>query len=169
MARRRVLEHFDLRLAHRVRPVRVLYQTVVKRRHELGRYVVVDPPQQIADRVRLSFTGANTYNFEGSAPGTLRVRTDTFGVLSVTGSGDYVGQGGSAAKVTVTLNRFLVFNAFSGSVRVQDPGATHPNVLSNVVLRPLSRPSATSVRGSVSASQSGIGNFVLGFTIDDRV
>ena len=130
--------------------------------------VVVDPPQTVTDRVRLSSTGGFVYDYEGNAPGNLKVNLDAFGVVSVRGAAEYVGQGGSVATVAVTLDRFLVFNAYSGTVRVTDPGNVRPNVVANVLLRPLSRPSATSVRGSVAATQAGVGNFTLTFTVDDR-
>ena len=130
--------------------------------------VVVDPPQTVTDRVRLSSVGGFVYNYEGSTAGNLRVATDAFGVVTVTGSGEYVGQGGSNARVTVQLERFLWFNAYSGGVRVADPGNARTNVYANVLLQPLSRPSATSVRGSVAANQAGVGNFNLTFTVDDR-
>ncbi len=84
--------------------------------------VVVDPPQTVTDRVRLSSVGGFVYNYEGGAAGNLRVVTDAFGVVNVTGSGEYVGQGGSTARVTVGLERFLWFNAYSGGVRIVDPG-----------------------------------------------
>ena len=130
--------------------------------------VVVDPPQTVTDRVRLSSVGAFAYNYEGAAAGNLRVATDAFGVVTVTGSGEYVGQGGSTARVTVQLERFLWFNAYSGGVRVADPGNANQNVYANVFLQPLSRPSATSIRGTVAANQQGVGNFTLTYTIDDR-
>jgi PKD repeat protein len=133
--------------------------------------VVVDPPLPVTDRVRLAYTGAVTYNYEGPAAGTLKVTSDTFGLLSVSGSGVYVGKGGQAATVSANLSRFLVFNAFSGSVTVNDPGTGGvPNVTTNLFLQPLSRPSATSARGSVSGALpiSGFPSYNLTFTIDDR-
>jgi PKD repeat protein len=127
--------------------------------------VVVDPPQVIRDRVRLQFFGALTYGFDGPInSGDLSVATDFFGVTRVSGSASY----GSGGAVSVNLSRFLWFNAYSGSVTVNHPSSGVNNLVGNAVLTSLSRPSLTSVRGTVSGLTPTLQSFGLSFTIDDR-
>ena len=128
--------------------------------------IVVDPPQPVRDRVRLQFTGARTYSFDGPVTaGNLLIVSDQFGPQSVSGSADY----GVSGTVTVSLSRFLWFNAYIGTVTVNDPGAGLANVASTMVLGSLSRPSATSVRGQAAGFTPQFQQYNLSFTIDDRV
>ena len=132
--------------------------------------IVVDPPVPTRDRVRLRYTGGLNYNFDGATNGTgLRVQRDAFGIVSVTGSAPYTGPGGSNATVTVNLNRFLIFNAFSGTVTVNDPTNGVNNVASSLFLSSLASPSGNSARGSaVGTLANPTRNYSLAFTIDDR-
>ena len=131
--------------------------------------IVVDPARPITDRVRLQFTGSVNYTFDGPlTSGNLVVRTDTYGVLQVAGGGAYIGPHNSDGSVSVSLNRFLWYNAFSGSITVLDGANGVANVTTPLVLRSLSRPSATSVRGTASGSNAQFKPFTLSFTIDDR-
>jgi hypothetical protein len=65
------------------------------------------------------------------------------------------------------LSRFLIFNAFSGTITVTDPG-NGISQTTNVILTPLSQPSATSVRGSATGSTAQQKGYTLAFTFDDR-
>ena len=88
---------------------------------------------------------------------------------SVTGSAPYTGAGASAATVTVNLTRFLIFNAFTGSVTVNDPANGMNNVTTNVFFSGLASPSATSARGSATGTlQNPTRNYSMSFTVDDR-
>ena len=128
----------------------------------------VDPPRPVTDKVRLQFTGALSYTFDGSInSGNLRVLSDSFGITQVDGSGTYTGPGGSAGSVSVSLNRFLWFNAYIGSVSASDPLNGITSQSATVFLGPLSRPSATAARGA-GTGFVGTTPFTLGFTIDDR-
>jgi PKD repeat protein len=132
--------------------------------------VVVDPPVAASDRVRLQYSGGLTYGYDGRVNGgNLRVSRDGFGLLGVTGSAPYTGPGGSTGTVTVNLSRFLIFNAFSGTVTVNDPQNGVNNVTTNLFLSALSSPSTTSARGSGTGTLSNpTRNYGLSFTIDDR-
>lgn len=133
--------------------------------------IVVDPPVAPRDRIRLQFAGGLNYGFDGRVDGgNLKVTRDAFGILSVTGSAPYTGPGNPNASVTVNLSRFLIFNAYSGTVRVNDTVNGVNNVTGNVFLAPLSSPSSTSARGTATGSvPNPTRNFNLAFTIDDRV
>jgi hypothetical protein len=70
----------------------------------------------------------------------------------------------------VSLSRFIIFNAFSGTVRVNDPANGVNNVTTTLTLAALSSPSATSARGSGTGSlTSPTRSYALSFTIDDRI
>ena len=85
--------------------------------------IVVDPPTAPTDRFRVQYSGGLSYGYDGKiSSGNLRVTRDAFGIASVTGSATYTGPGGSAGTVTVSLSRFLIFNAFSGTVTGQRSG-----------------------------------------------
>jgi PKD repeat protein len=127
--------------------------------------IVVDPPSTPRDRVRLQFTGSVNYGFDGPiTSGNLTVVTDFFGPQAVTGFGNY----GAGGTVTVNLSRFLWFNAFVGNVTVNDPANGLVNQSSTVFFGALSRPSATSVRGTASGFNASLQPYTLSFTIDDR-
>jgi PKD repeat protein len=132
--------------------------------------VVVDPPAPVRDRARLQFGGGVSYSFDGTTNGTgLRVQRDAFGVVSVTGSAPYTGAGGSNATVTINLSRFLIFNAFTGTVTVNDPQNGMNNVTTTLFLSPLSSPSLTAARGSGQGTLTNpTRNYTMAFTIDDR-
>jgi len=130
--------------------------------------VVVDPPVAITDRVRLQFNGAVNYSYDGKVSGgNLSVTRDIFGILSVSGAAQYTGPGNSAATVNVNLSRFLWFNAFLGTVTVNDPQNGVNNVTTSLFLAPLSSPSATSARGSGNGTLNSQ-PYTFYFTIDDR-
>jgi PKD repeat protein len=133
--------------------------------------IVVDPPAAASDRFKVQFSGGLTYGFDGKvATGNLRVTRDAFGIASVTGSGTYAGPGGSSGTISVSLTRFLFFNAFSGTVRVSDPTNGVNNVATQLLLQPLSSPSSTSARGSGTGSLTNpTRSYAVSFTIDDRV
>jgi PKD repeat protein len=129
--------------------------------------VVADPPVPATDRMRVQLTGALSDVFDGPiSSGNLRVVKDSFGVSSISGSAGFVGAHGPGT-VTVSLSRFLIFNAFSGTITVSDPGAGITQS-TTVLLTPLSQPSATSVRGSVTGSTAAQKGYTLAFTFDDR-
>jgi PKD repeat protein len=133
--------------------------------------IVVDPPLPLTDRVRIQFRGGLNYSYDGAVNGgTLRVARDGFGILSVSGSAPYTGPGGSSATISAGLSRFLIFNAFSGAVRVDDPDNGVNNVATNLLLSPLTSPSQNSARGSANGTLTNpTRNYSLSFTIDDRV
>ena len=136
--------------------------------------VVVDPPQTVTDRVRIRYTGARNYAYDGRIEtGNLFLNRDGFGILTVGGGATYIGPNGSNGSITVNLNRFLWFNAFVGTVAVNDSANGINNVVSQIVFAPLSSPSASSARLTGSGF---IGDqwwdpsaaYTFGFTIDDR-
>jgi PKD repeat protein len=133
--------------------------------------IVVDPPAAPADRVRLQFNGGVSYSFDGRVNGgNLRVTRDAFGLSGVSGSAPYTGPGGSSATVSVNLSRFLIFNAFTGTVTVNDPQNGINNVTTNIFFSPLASPSLTSARGSASGSLTNpTRSYTMAFTVDDRV
>lgn len=132
--------------------------------------IVVDPPAAPSDRIRLQFTGGVAYSYDGVVNGgNLRVTRDAFGLGSVTGSAPYTGPGGSSATVTVNLSRFLIFNAFTGTVTVNDPQNGMNNVTTNIFFSSLASPSATSARGSATGQLTNpTRNYSMAFTVDDR-
>jgi PKD repeat protein len=132
--------------------------------------IVVDPPAPTRDRIRLGYTGGLNYSFDGATNGIgLRVQRDVFGVASVTGSAPYTGPGGSNATVSVNLSRFLIFNAYSGTITVNDPQNGLVNVTTSLFLSSLSSPSGNSARGLAAGTLSNpTRTYTLGFTIDDR-
>ncbi|MFZ4432890.1 MAG: PKD domain-containing protein [Microthrixaceae bacterium] len=132
--------------------------------------IVVDPPVPTRDRIRLGYTGGLNYSFDGATNGIgLRVQRDVFGVASVTGSAPYTGPGGSNATVSVNLSRFLIFNAYSGTITVNDPQNGLVNVTTSLFLSSLSSPSGNSARGLAAGTLSNpTRTYTLGFTIDDR-
>ena len=131
--------------------------------------VVVDPPVTPKDRVRIQFTGSVNYSFDGPiSGGNFRVLSDQFGLSEVSGAANYVGPNNSAASISVSLSRFLWFNAFSGTVTVYDTANGVNGVQTTVFFQQLSRPSATSARGAVSWFNSQYQPYTLAFTIDDR-
>lgn len=133
--------------------------------------IVVDPPAAPKDRVRLQLSGDVSYTFDGAINGgNLRVERDAFGIASVTGSATYSAPGNPSAGVSVNLSRFFIFNAFIGTVTVNDPVNGVSNATGNVFFGALSSPSATAARGNAAgALQSPTRNFNMAFTIDDRV
>lgn len=131
--------------------------------------VVVDPPVAVTDRVRLQFTGARSYSYDGNVNGgNLKITRDAFGISSVTGAAPYTGGGNSPATVSVNLSRFLWFNAFTGTVTVNDSANGVSNVTTQVLFASLASPSATAARGSVAGNVGGQ-PYSLAFTIDDRI
>jgi PKD repeat protein len=132
--------------------------------------VVVDPPVAPADRVRLQFSGAAAnYNYDGRiSGGNIRVSRDVFGLLGVTGSATYTGAGNSSGTVNVNLSRFLVFNAFIGTVTVADAQNGLNGLTTSLFFQPLSSPSATSARATGSSTVNGQ-SYNYSFTFDDRV
>ena len=132
--------------------------------------IVVDPPVAVRDRVRLQYSGGVSYSFDGNTSGTgLRVQRDAFGITSVSGSAPYNGPGNSGATVSVSLTRFLIFNAYSGTVTVNDPQNGMNNVSTTLFLSSLSSPSVTAARGAGSGTLSNpTRNYNMTFTIDDR-
>lgn len=132
--------------------------------------IVVDPPAAASDRVRLQYTGGLAYTYDGKVNGgNLKVTRDAFGLASVTGTAPYTGAGSSGATVTVNLSRFLIFNAFSGTVTVNDSQNGVNNVTTQLFLTSLSSPSLTSARGTATGSLTNpTRNYSLSFTIDDR-
>jgi PKD repeat protein len=133
--------------------------------------IVVDPPAAASDRIRLQFSGGATYSYDGRVNGgNLRVTRDAFGLSGVTGGAPYTGPGGSSATVTVNLSRFLIFNAFTGTVTVNDPQNGMNNVTTNVFFSSLASPSATSARGAATGQLTNpTRNYSMAFTVDDRV
>jgi len=132
--------------------------------------IVVDPPAAVTDRVRLQFNGSVNYAYDGrTASGNLRVTRDQFGILQVNGTAGFTGPNNSAATVTADLNRFLWFNSFLGNVTVNDPANGVNNVNTAVLFQPLSSPSNTSARGTVSWNNSQFQPYTFAFTIDDRI
>ena len=126
--------------------------------------IVVDPPLPVRDRVRLQLTGSVNYGYDGPiSSGNFGIASDQFGVVAVSGSGTF----GPTGSVSVSLNRFLWFNAFVGTVNVSDT-VTSVNTSTSVFFQPLSRPSATSVRGSAGGVNNLFQAYNLAFTIDDR-
>ena len=133
---------------------------------------VVDPPVPETDRVRVQATGGVNYNATNRVTsGNLAINRDAFGIASVTGTAGFRGPGGSNATISVTMNRFLLFNAYTGNVVVNDPTNGVNNLTTPIVFRPLSSPSSTSVRADANWFTSPAPNtpYVLRFTIDDRV
>ena len=131
--------------------------------------VVVDPPIAVTDRVRLQFSGAVNYSYDGRiSAGNLVVTRDFFGLAGVGGGAGYTGAGNSAATIGISVNRFLWFNAFIGTITVNDPQNGVNNVTTSLFFAPLSSPSATSARGSGSGFVNGQ-PYTFWFTIDDRV
>jgi PKD repeat protein len=132
--------------------------------------IVVDPPTAPSDRVRVQFSGGVTYTYDGKVNGgNLRVSHDALGISGVTGFAPFTGAGGSSATISVSLTRFLFFNAFSGTVTVNDPQNGVSGVTTTLLLTPLSSPSSTSARGSGSGSLTNpTRSYNLSFTIDDR-
>jgi len=127
--------------------------------------VVVDPPLTVRDRVRLQLTGSVNYGFDGPiSSGNFGIQSDQFGVVAVSGSGTF----GATGAVSVSLNRFLWFNAFTGTVNVTDTGPAAVSTSTTVFFQALSRPSATSVRGSAGGVNNSFQSYNLAFTIDDR-
>lgn len=127
--------------------------------------IVVDPPLTVRDRVRLQLTGSVVYGFDGPINGgNLSITSDQFGVTAVAGSATF----GASGTVAVSLNRFLWFNAFVGTVNVSDSSGTGISTSTTVLFQPFSRPSSTSVRGSAGGLNSQYQPYTLTFTIDDR-
>jgi hypothetical protein len=67
------------------------------------------------------------------------VQRDAFGITSVSGSAPQR-PGNSTGTVTVSLTRFLIFNAYSGTVTVNDPQNGMNNVTTTLFLSSLSEP-----------------------------
>lgn len=132
--------------------------------------IVVDPPIAPADRIRLQLSGGATYNFDGRlSAGNIRVTRDVFGIVSVKSTGaQYVGPGGSTASVSVSLDRFLFFNAYSGTMTVNDPANGVSNLQIPMLLAPLSSPSSTSARAAGRATVNNK-SYTYSYTFDDRV
>lgn len=132
--------------------------------------IVVDPPAAPKDRVRLQLSGDVNYTYDGRVDsGNLVVTRDAFGISGVGGFATYTGPGNPNATVSVNLSRFFIFNAFIGTVTVDDPVNGVTNATGNVFFGSLSSPSATSARGNAAgALQSPTRNFNMAFTIDDR-
>lgn len=131
--------------------------------------VVVDPPVAVTDRVRFQFTGSVNYTYDGKVnAGTLAVSRDVFGLASVSGSGTFTGAGNSAGTYSVNLSRFLWFNAFIGTIVVNDQQNGVNNVTTSVFFTPMSSPSATSARVTGGWNIDGQPyNFTFNF--DDRI
>jgi hypothetical protein len=71
--------------------------------------------------------------------------------------------------VSVNLSRFLIFNAYSGTITVNDPQNGLVNVTTSLFLSSLSSPSGNSARGLAAGTLSNpTRTYTLGFTIDDR-
>jgi PKD repeat protein len=132
--------------------------------------IVVDPPAAPKDRVRLQLSGDVNYTYDGRVDsGNLIVTRDAFGIAGVNGQATYTGPGNPNATVSVELSRFFIFNAFIGTVTVNDPINGVTNATGNVFFGALSSPSATSARGTAAgALQNPTRNFNMAFTIDDR-
>jgi hypothetical protein len=131
--------------------------------------VTVDPPAVPRDAVNLRLTGAANYEYFGPTTGTaLRIVRDGFGVRSVTGTETFPSTVSGTATVTVNLQRFLVFNAFTGTVVINDPAAGIRNLSTPIVLGRLASPSSTSVRGSSNWFLPFLRPYTLRFSIDDR-
>ncbi len=133
--------------------------------------VVVDQPVANADRVRVQYSGALSYGYDGRIKtGTVQISRDIFGLSGVASNASYQGPGGSTGTVTVSLSRFFIFNAFSGTVTVNDPTNGVNNVTTNLLLSPLTSPSASSARGSGTGTLANpTRSYALSFTLDDRV
>jgi PKD repeat protein len=132
--------------------------------------VVVDPPQTVTDRVRIQLTGGGlNYTYDGRIDsGNIIVTRDAIGLASVGGTAaGFTGPGGSSATVKFSLSRFLFFNAFLGTVTVNDPTNGVNNLSFSLAFAPLTSPSTTSARGSATTTVSGK-TYKLAFTADDR-
>jgi len=133
--------------------------------------VTATVPLAARDFVNLRFTGAINYEYVGPTDGNaLRVIRDIFGPLRLRGTETFPSLVEGDAEVRTTLDRFLIFNAFTGNVRVRD-NAAGLNATAEVFLGGLATPSSTAVRGSGAGNLGTIfnpENFSLAFTIDDR-
>jgi PKD repeat protein len=131
--------------------------------------ISVSVPVGARDAVNLRFGGAVDYEYVGPTIGnSLRIVRDAFGPLRVRGTETYPSLVSGQGEVRATLDRFLIFNAFTGNVRVRDPQAglnltTDINFLSG-----LSQPTATSVRGQGGGFVGTFQSYSLTFVIDDR-
>ncbi len=85
------------------------------------------------DLVSVTVTGSANYTRSAvSTAGDVRVVRDAIGIVSAKGSLDYPGANGGTAKLTVNVQRFWVFQLWTGDVRAVDPSAGL-SVLSPVV------------------------------------
>ena len=130
--------------------------------------IVVDEVAAVTDRVSLRITGARAYEYDGPiSSGDLKITRDLFGVLRISGTGEYPGVNSGIASVRFSLDRFLIFNAYNGQIRVKDASVTGMSSLTTeAILVPLSGSSATRARGTANWNVSGK-NYTLRFGVED--
>lgn len=150
----------------------VLKLTVTDNRgatHTATETIIVDPPVVQRDRVKLQFSGGLNYLFDGQlSGGNVFIGRDGSGITNISGGGTYAGPGGSTASVNFDISRFLWFNSYLGSVNVYDDANGVFSAAGSMWFGNITRPSATSARGTVAGSTSNGLNFNLAFTVDDR-
>jgi hypothetical protein len=77
------------------------------------------------DKASVQVSGSLNYSNAGTATsGGVSVVRDTFGLVSAGGTVNLPGTSGGTARVTVGVQRFWVFQLWTGQVSVFDPGAS---------------------------------------------
>ena len=77
------------------------------------------------DRGSVDVTGSVTYRNSGaSTGGGVSVVRDSLGLVSAGGTLDLPGKNGGTARLTVGVQRFWVFQFWTGQVSIDDPGAS---------------------------------------------
>ena len=79
----------------------------------------------------------------------MQVLRDTVGVVSANGTLDLPGKNGGTAKLTVGVQRFWIFQLWTGQVSIFDPGASVS--LAAPVFGNLSSPPGVNTAGSTSS------------------
>jgi hypothetical protein len=111
-------------------------------------------------------TGSTSYvNSAASTGGNVSVQRDTLGVVSANGSLVLPGTSGGTATLNVAVQRFWIFQLWTGQVSVYDPGASVS--LAAPVFGSLSSLSGTNAVGGTSSwfSFGSFPNLIRPFTL----
>lgn len=131
--------------------------------------VEAPPPPPAVDEVSLRFSGARSYSYEGPITGgDLSIRRDIFGINQVSGTATIPGARSGQATVRFALDRVLIFNAFTGSIRLQDPSASgFSNLSTPALLLPLSSLSSATAKGTAYGAVNLFQPYTLRFEVKD--
>jgi hypothetical protein len=120
----------------------------------------------------VNVTGPVSYNRTAeSTSGDVRIVRDALGVVSARGTLDYPGANGGTARLTVNVQRFWIFQLWTGDVRAVDTGAGLS--VQAPVLGPVTAPAVGAAQGrsnwfTVGSFPNLIRPFSITWRVDDR-